>query len=1157
MTVRFHHGRSRLWGWIAAAVSMAFLLAPAALPQTLTTGAITGIVTDPTGAVVPNAKVTLTSPETGSTRTTTTGPNGSYAFAQINPASYTIEVQAPGFRTAEQTPIIVTVSQTATVNVRLEVGQASQTVEVQAAAPLIQTDNPNTTTTVSAQSIANLPNPGGDLTFEAQFAPGGVMNNSGGYGNVEFNGLPSGSNNFTIDGLDANDPFLNLNNSGATNLQLGLDAIQEVSVNTTSYATDQGRLGAAQINYTTKSGTNEFHGQLHEIWNGSKFNTADYFVNATGGQKPRSNVNEFGGNIGGPIIKDKWFFFTDLEGTRIIIPIVQSNITYPSADYQTYVLGTALPNGGNDPVFSRSFAPDPAEIPFYQNIFSLYNSNNKTVSGNPLPEVGCPLGAGSAADDGNGCAVQRTFSLDNYAKETLVTVKVDRAGAKNQLWWRFQLDNGTQPTYKDSINSLFDAISIQPERNGNAGWTHTFSPTLVNQFNPGFSWYSAIFEPLDLPKTLAAFPEVLFSAFTGLGGEDEVWPQGRNVNQWQLNDNLTWTKGKHTMIFGENLRRVLVSDHDFGFYNTPVIVPFDLPAFTFGAGDLSEQQFPISLDEPIGIVNLDSFFDDTFKATPKLTLTYGVRATWNADPKNQQNLYSRLTSDFYSISHDVNQPVNQVLKDNQSFLFPSTPLIFWQPRAAIAYQFQQNTVLRMGFGVFSDIFPASLADSVAQNPPYDPFYAGGPFGTPGIGGFAIAPGVPNSLISADAAANSAFQAGFLSGALSCASPNAPAPPACVPSPNLTAVPNGQFQYPYSLQWSAGIDRQFASNWGLKVQYVGTRQVHEPYTVAPNGFETACAGCFSPWPLNTPIDQRFGGVTQYAAGAGSLYNGLQVSGSKRLSHGLQFQANYTWSHCLDNISNGGIFGFSPTSFTNIVPGELNRQYGNCDYDVRNSLNGNYIYQLPFHSSLGWLNQAIGGWQISGTVFLRTGFPFSAQSASCGNYIINGSGLCYANAVPGVNPYSRLTNIPGVTQPGQVQWVNPAAFQSVIDASDNTCIGSGSVAGEANTPANCQYGTLGRNTLFGPGFKWSDFFLTKRFKLSERFALRIDGQFYNVFNHPNFRITGNTTAGVPAVASTLVGEGTINSEVYPPTGLLGSFLGGDNAVRMIAFQGRLEF
>jgi hypothetical protein len=1146
------------------------LLSPVAVrAQTLTTGAITGLVNDPSGAAVPNATVTASSAETGVTRTVSTGSNGSFTVSQLNPGQYKVSVQASGFRTQEQGPVAVVVSQTINLDFALELGKTTEIVEVTAQGTLIHTSNPNTTTTLNAQSIANLPNPGNDLTFEAQIAPGALMNSSGGYGNVEFNGLPSGSNNFTIDGLDANDPFLNLNNSGATNLQLGLSAIDEVVVNTTSYSVDQGRFGAAQINYTTKSGTNAFHGSAFEIWNGSRLNSADFFINAAKAKKPRSNVNQFAASLGGPIMHDKLFFYADLEGTRIVVPVVENNVTYPTAAYQTYVL-SQLPTGGFDPVFGFNRPAQPGEVSFYNNMFSLYGQQ----SGNPVPEIGCPFDVGgvrNAADDGNGCAIHRTFSLSNHAKETLFTMKVDHnIGDKNTVWYRFQMDNGTQPTYTDPINPIFNAISIQPERNANAGWTHTFGPNLVNQFNPGFAWYTAIFKPLNLAKTTAAFP-IVYSGFgsfpfTGLGGVDFVWPQGRNVTQWQLNDNLSWTKGKHDLKIGENLRRVLVSDHDFGFFNTPLVLGGDLPAFTFGAADFTVQSFPRSLVEPIGIVNLDIYILDTFKATPKVTLVYGVRATWNADPKNQQGLYSRLPGSFYSINHSVTRPLNQDLHAT-SFLFPSTPLIFWQPRGSIAYQFRPNTVFRAGFGVFSDIFPASLSDSIAQNPPFDPQFNAGTFGSIG-GGVGIAPGLgaANSAIDAAVAANQAFQAGFASGAVSC---NAPTPPAnCIPAVGLTAVPDGQYQYPYFLQWSSGIEHQFTSNWALKVQYVGTRQVHVPYTVQPNGFQTVCQGCFAPWPFATfatAPDPRLAGVSQYIAGAGSFYHGLQLNGTKRMSHGLQFALNYTYSHCTDEISNGGIFGFGgPSNILSPLPGELRRDHGNCDYDIRHALNGNYIYQLPFHSSRGWVNHVVGGWQVSGTVFARGGFPFSVASAGYtagGNGIFQGGGPNFANAVPGVSPYSKLKNISGVTQPGQVQWLNPAAFVSVVDSSTGSCtagetIVAGAVTATNDNAATCQFGKLGRNTLRAPTFRWSDLFVTKRFKLTERVSLRIDGQFYNFLNHPNFTFPG-VGAGVPSVPSTLTGAGTISSEVTPPTGLLGSFLGGDNAVRMIALSGRIEF
>jgi len=226
----------------ATALVLYLVFPPLSMAQaSLTTGAITGIVTDPTGAVIPKATVIASNVDTGASRSATTASNGSYTIPLLDPGQYKVQVKASGFKSEQQGPVTVVVSQSLDLNFKLELGQTTQVVEVTGAAPLLQTTNPNTTSTLGTKQIESIPNPGMDLSYEANFAPGAIMNTTGGYGNVEYNGLPAVSNNFTIDGLDANDPFLNLNNSGATNLQLGLSSMQEVSVNTTSYSADQGR----------------------------------------------------------------------------------------------------------------------------------------------------------------------------------------------------------------------------------------------------------------------------------------------------------------------------------------------------------------------------------------------------------------------------------------------------------------------------------------------------------------------------------------------------------------------------------------------------------------------------------------------------------------------------------------------------------------------------------------------------------------------------------------------------------------------------------------------------------------------------------------------------------------------------------------------------
>jgi hypothetical protein len=274
--------------------------------------------------------------------------------------------------------------------------------------------------------------------------------------------------------------------------------------------------------------------------------------------------------------------------------------------------------------------------------------------------------------------------------------------------------------------------------------------------------------------------------------------------------------------------------------------------------------------------------------------------------------------------------------------------------------------------------------------------------------------------------------------------------------------------------------------------------------------------------------------------------------KRLGHGLQGQVNYTWSRCMDTVSNGGFLPFSAGGILSPLPGNLARDYGPCDYDIRHNLNAQYVYQLPVRVRSHALGYALNGWQISGTAFWHSGVPFSVLStpySANGNGIVQGSGPEFASLVPGVNPYCRQCNLPA-TPLGTIQWLNPAAFVSAVDPSTGQCYGG-------DSPQNCQFGNLGRNALRGPDFLWSDFYLTKWFPLTERVKLRFEGQFFNVFNHPNFALPNMVQAGNPRIPSTQSGFGALTYTTSPPTGLLGVGLGGDSSPRMIAFQARLEF
>jgi hypothetical protein len=966
---------------------LAVMLSTNAWPQGETTSAIQGQAIDATGAVVSGATVTITSQETGLKRIGKTNDSGWFNFPQLKPGVYSVQIDAPGFEPQELPNVFSGLGQKQTANFVLKVAHSNQTVEVSSEAPIINPSNSNTTTTLDAPALEDLPNPGGDLTYPLQFAPGALINTAGsgndfvggtnGYGNVEFNGLPALSNGYIVDGLETNDPLTNLNSGLSTNLVLGLNSIAEVSVNTLSYSVDQGRYGASQVNYVTKSGTNKFHGNLYELWNGSILNAADYFTNATAGNhKPRSNVNHFGGSLGGPILHDRLFFFFDSEWVRIALPIVTPTVV-PSPAFQQYVIG-----------------------------------------------------------------------------------------------------------------------------------------------------------------------------------------QGRRASRFFINDNLAWSHGSHEIRLGTNIRVFRLNDFDFGQGTVPLVTYQNLDQFIYGVASTATKVFPTNANEPFNFLNADFYAQDTWKVSRKLTWTIGLRDTFNSNPLDPHSHIARLRGSFDSISHDVNQPLSSAIQTNLGNLFSSTPLAILQPRTAIAWQLKPNTVLRTGFGLFSDILPGTVADLVGSNPPYVQSYQGGLLGTVGkaesqgcdpvLGCTAIAPAVSNSAVDATLAANQRFNSGFAQGELSCASALSNLA-TCLPPVAVTAVPSGKLHAPYFIEWSLGIQHQIGTTASVEAQYVGTRAVNQPFLTQVNGYQTVCRGCFAPFPYGQPADPRFGAVTQFLTGANSHYHGLQLTAIKRVSHGLQGQVNYTWSHCLDTVSNGGFLQFSAGGILSPLPGELSRDYGNCDYDIRHNLTAQYVYDLPFKLRSHSLGYIANRWQISGTMFWHSGVPFSVLStpySAAGNGILQGSGPQFASLVPETNPYCRHCNISGVTQPGTIQWLNPDAFVSAVDPSTGACNGG-------DSPVTCQFGDSQRNQFRGPSFFWNDFYLTKRFPVTEHVTLRFDAQFFDLFNHANFGLPSMVLAGIPGRPSTQSGFGALTYTTSPPTGLLGVGLGGDSSPRMIAFQARLEF
>jgi carboxypeptidase family protein len=1104
--------------------------------------------------------------------------DGSYTVPLLQPGNYMLTVSAKGFQTVTRDGVVLAVDHAARIDFSLQVGSVSQKVEVHGEAPLIEPSNANTTTTFSATQLASLPNPGMDLTYIANVVPGAVMNTNqaGGFaqGNTAMNGLSSAGTDFIVDGFDTTDPDIGWNRTGASGLTLGLNSIQEASVNTLNYSAEYGRLGVAEISYITRSGANEFHGNAYELWNGSKMNASPFFLNADPSHpaKPFTNVNEFGGSIGGPILKKKLFFFGDIEGLRIIGPSNQQTIL-PTPLYQNFVL-QQLPVGGTDPIFGTVLPPEPQEVPFFNTIFSLMGDTSKGV---PQAVLGCPFNADGtpapgAVPDGAGCANTRTFSLRAPIHETLFTGKLDfDPNEANRFWFRFQVNTGFL-TLKDPVNASFDVIERQPVQVGSVGWTHTFNPRLVNEFTGGISYNS--FAGLVRDPSLASKVPVAYGGtftFVGIGLSESGGFFG--TTHYQLNDNVAWSRGRHEFKFGEAFRRSLAGFDFAGEFKVPLVETCDLPEYTFGATCFAQNIFINSKANADRETwnNLEIYGMDTFKATSKLTVTVGLRVAWDSNQISQRGLLSRLNAaSFDAITHDANRPLNQDVLAGQKKTFASLPLLVYQPRIALAFQPMSNTVIRAGFGVFGFAPAGFYEEDVLLNPPVFNIVDSGIFGS-GAGGVAAIPGVPNSAIDAAVQANQQFVANFSSGALSCASPLAPAPPNCVPTLGSFFIFSGKPWYPpYTMQWSLEAERGIGANFLLTAKYVGTRAVRVGEYTGPNAFQTFCQGCFPPLPFNTAPDPRFGLVFEEHTDATSAYHALQVSAKERFTHGLSFLMNYTYSHCIDTVSNITPLIYNVTATGDAFPGQVAGLRGNCDYDIRHSLNGSYLYQLPFHSKNGSLNQVIGQWQVSGNVFVRTGEPESVFGTGCflGCGIFNGFFDIFANAVPGKSFYHK-SSISGVTQPGSVQWLNPDAFVAVIDPVTFQCVDPHTFA-VGNNPQSCRQGNAARNLVSAPGFTWFDFSVAKGFKLTERTHLKFIAQFFNLFNHPNFGFPGGgggtgrgfagfAVAGIPGQTDTLTGFGGITGTTSPNTGLLGRalFLNTDASPRMIALQAKIEF
>jgi len=1102
----------------------------------------------------------LKSLDTGETSAGTTNAEGVYRFNLLKPGRYEISISVTGFAKVVRTTDVA-VGQTAEIDIALEISKTAETIEVTAAAPLISTE-PGVATSYTPEEVALLPAAGGDMTTLAFTAPGVVVAQGTGYGNFTVNGLPGTSNLYTVNGENDMDPYFNINNSGATNLTLGSNEVQEATIVTNPYSGEYGQLSGAQVNYVTKSGTNAFHGNAQWYWNGRLMNANDFFSNASQAPRPFSNANQWAASVGGPIFKDHTWFFVDTEGLRFILPNVDTE-TIPTPAFATAVLNNIT-------------ALQPNELPAYQNMFNIYA---KASSGKVLTPVA--VGTAASGDEcatvvlpgwtsGATCANTFVSTPTSFAKEWILAGRIDqKLTSRDDLFFRFKIDHGLQPTTVDPLSSAFDANSNQPAWDYQVNWRHVVSSNVANSFTATLSHYVAQFAQ-DPAAVNAEFPyggiyNAYNQSFSNIDAQISAFPQGRNITQYQFIDDLSWTHGKHSLKFGGNFRRYDVSDHNF-FNINPLSVFYDLSSTTLGGGagltgmqayasglaqDYIQQDSP-STDVPIALWGLGFYIEDQVKVSSNFTVMGALRFEKNANPVCQTNCFANFNTSFPNLASvsspspgDV--PYSSDIATGLHSAYPGVDAInvsprlsfSWAPGASDHFPFfpgGNKTVISGGVGIFYDNPAAGMVDNLLGNPPNSVLFNIAPLdsvappngpGTIGILPFdSVNPkSGPNAFKAAAAAFNINESYNQLAAALN---------PIIGSTPPLSITSiQGTIHSPQVQEWNLKVDQEITKSVAFSASYNGNHSIHIPYfnswwnaiTFAP--FDTVPG-------VNSNPAVNYGEVRTVQSGALANYNGLTTSVRVQYHNWIMAHFNYTYSHALDETSNGGLFPIGGWAGggniqTQINPGSLRaNNYGNADYDIRNLFNADYVVTPPVRFENKFAKAVLGGWQWSGKVFIRTGLPYTVTDGNTAGSLLNGG--------------EALADIIGAGASSSC-----GAGAAYTNATIKPCLNTS--AFNTNATAYTSYPNQTRNQFRGPNYFDFDMGLYKTFQVKERLNFGLGATAFNVFNHPNFNLP-DTTLGSSFFGQILSMQGV-------PTSPYGNFLGFDSSVRVVQLSLKMTF
>jgi len=1136
-----------------------------------------GVITDPSNAVVPDANVEIRDDAKGTIQETKTDQEGVYRFFFLVPSRYTLKVKRQGFR-EEKRGVNVFLGPSGTVNITLEISKESTRVEVVGEVPLLQAENGDVSTTMIQRQISEVPNPGNDLTYIAQTAPGAIMNTDtlgvGYLGNVSILGMPGTSNLFTVNGMNDNNILANTNNSGVLGMMLGENEVQEAAIVSYGYSGQFGGAAGSNINYLTKSGGNVFHGNAVYYWNGSVLNANDWIDNALGNPRPFDIANQWAGSLGGPIIRDKLFFFFDTEGMHLVLPFT-NYVILPSAPFESATMAN----------IDSIFGPASASHKFYRQIFDLYNSTpgaSKAIPGNfnAQDPTGCFGWRDPKNSNGLGtsepCAVHFFENLYRPHSESMVSGRVDwNIGAEDRIFLLVHYDYGQRAPWVDPISSAFNAFSTQPWWQGQLNETHTFNTTTANQFLLASNYVYQKWGVSNPARTQEVFPTVLSwwnagNPFSQLGGLDNFFaqPSGIKTTSYQISDDFVMTRGKHKLGLGVGFLRTYAAGAGYNTNGTGQILPQTINAFFYGGLAPSNpstdfttlnQTYPSTTWNRFAFYSLGLYAQEEWRAFANLTLTFALRADHQSNPVCENRCITRPSVPFESINHDPGQTYNQAILVNLKQAFLNTDSIVWSPRFSFAWQpigVSHNTVIRGGFGIFFDPVPGQFGANFGYSSPLVNTYS--------VTGYSLAPQENDSLSKNAAASNTTFVNGFLSGQtlaqMQLTDSN-------FTPPGLQTLQN-RLHSPQYQKWNLQVQQNIGPSTALTIGYFGNRGIDEAFT-NPNanahGFGSYPARpCGSP-PVAPCYDSRFAGVAQLESGAISNYNGMVVSFEQRLkrSGNGTLQVNYTYGHALDEVSNGGLGSFTSVGLTS--PQDANNlrgSYGPADYDVRHSVNANYVWEVPVQAVLRGKgpDALVKGWQVSGTVFARTGIPFTVLDwAEMGKLASsNIFGPIYSVPVARLGPQGPCGKdavIPAAPVPCFPPQMlgdgspNPGAL--FVQSGCETGFNTGNLPGPNGTCSGPSVTFLqGRNRFRSPSYVSTDLAIMKNTKIPhwENGLFTIGFQFFNLFNHANF--------APPDLVSSDSLFGQISYQEQAPTSILGSGLGVVSN-RMIQVKAQLRF